>query len=62
MTESAGAVNSMGGSSSTSGPIQTFDPVMKIPVMKRTPKPLRSILRPNTDTEKELNKEKLGGM
>jgi hypothetical protein len=61
MTESAGAVNSMGGSSSTSGPIQTFDPVMKFPMMKRTPKPLRSILS-STDTKKELNREKRGEM
>lgn len=62
MTESAGAVNSMGASSTTSGPIQTFDPVMKIPMMKREPKPLRSILAPNTDTAKELNKEKRRGI
>jgi len=51
MTESAGAVNSMGASSSTSGPIQTFDPVMKTPMMNRVPKPLRSILKTKKDNE-----------
>ena len=51
MTESAGAVNSMGASSTTSGPIQTFDPVMKAPMLKRTPKPLRSILKSKKDSE-----------
>jgi len=52
MTESAGAVNSMGASSSTSGPIQTFDPVLKTPMLKRVPKPLRAILATKTESEK----------
>jgi len=60
MTESAPPTNAMGSSSSTSGPIQTFDPLMKLPIMKR--KPLRAILGPATDIKKELNKEKSRGL
>jgi len=45
MTESTGATNAMGPSSSTSGPIQTIDPVLKPMVKRKPPVSLSDVLK-----------------
>jgi hypothetical protein len=54
-TESAVPTNSMGGSSSVSGPIQTFDPLLKTRGKRRV------VTRFTEWRKKQIQKEETGG-